>query len=164
MKKKRLFDKIILTEILVFLSCVGCEAQGRFSWHADLDTIKQAAFYKITLTPEWVAKCRPDLGDLRIRGGDGKFSPYVLKSGGPAADAYQDIPDPVIRQKDSSNQHSYVILQYPEPYRIDKLELTIQGPRLYKRRALVYDNEKVHGSPIAGVDIDPRNTSFRIPS
>ncbi|MES1249348.1 MAG: hypothetical protein ABUL46_01620 [Chitinophaga rupis] len=164
MKKKRLFDNVLLTGLLVSLSCVGSKAQGPFSWHADLDTIRQAAFYKIPLSPEWVAKCRQDLGDLRILGGDGKFSPYVLRSKEPATDAYTDIPDPVIRQNDSSNQHSYLILQYGGPYRIDKVELIIQEPRLYKRHILVYDNEKDHGWPIAGVDIDPRNTSFRIPS
>lgn len=165
MQKKQLFDKIMLTGMLVFLSCPGGKAQGLFSWHADLDTIRQAAFYKIPLTPEWVAKCRQDLGDLRIRGEDGRFSPYVLKSGDSAAAAYQEIPDSlIVRQKDSSNRHTYLILEYRESYRIDRLELTIEEPRLYKRRTLVYDNEKEHGWPIAAVDLDPRNTSFKIPS
>ncbi|HWK06328.1 MAG TPA: hypothetical protein VNS58_21965 [Puia sp.] len=164
MKKKRLFSNIILTGSWVLLSCACGEAQAPFAWHADLDTVKQAAFYRITLPPELIAKCRPDLGDLRIRDRDNKFVPYVLRSVEPGPDAYQDIPDPVIRQKDSSDRHSYITLKYPESYRIDKLTLEIQGPRLYKRRAQLYDNDKINGWPIAAIDIDPVHTSFAIPS
>lgn len=170
MKTKRWFDKIILAGIWAFLSGACCEAQMPFSWHADLETIQHAAFYKITLTPEWVAKCRQDLADLRIRSGDGKFIPYVLKSGGQASgtggqasDKYLEGPDPAITQKDSGNRHSYIMLQYGEAYRIDKLDLDIRGPQLYKRRMVIYDNEKDKGRPIAETDIDPASASFRLP-
>ena len=164
MKKKRLFNTIARIGIWFLLSGLGTEAQTPFAWQVSLDTVKQAAFYRITLAPELIAKCRQDLGDLRIRDRDNKFIPYVLKSEQPAPDAYQDVPDPAIRQKDSSNRHSYITLQYQEAYRIDRLQFEIEGPRLYKRHVLLYDKDKVNGWPIAAIDIDPANTSFQIPA
>ena len=164
MKKKRLFKNSIWIGIWLLLSGFGVDAQTTFAWRADLDTVKQAAFYRIALPAELTAKCRQDLGDLRIRDRDDKFIPYVLKSEQPSPGAYQDVPDPVIRQKDSSNRHSYITLQYQEAYRVDRVELRIQGPRLYKRHVVLYDNDKVNGWPVAVADIDPSNTSLMIPA
>ena len=162
MKKRRLFKNSIRIGIWLLLSGFGGEAQTTFAWRADLDTVKQAAFYRITLSAELIAKCRQDLGDLRIRDRDDKFIPYVLKNEGPAPGIYRGVPAPTIRQKDSSNRHSYITLKYQEAYRIDRLALTIQGPRLYKRHVVLYDNDKVNGWPIASADIDPSNTSLVI--
>ncbi|HEX3933568.1 MAG TPA: hypothetical protein VHW43_02745, partial [Puia sp.] len=66
--------------------CLACSwpgiragAQGMFTYQAKLDSIAADDFYQIILTPELVAKCRPDLGDLRILGPDKRFVSYVLK-------------------------------------------------------------------------------------
>src|SRR5258708_5977021 len=92
MKKKRWFK---LACLLLLLSIRGAaqgpihgetrsairgETPDSFAWQANLDTVRQAAFYKITLTPGLVAKCRQDLPDLRISDANGQFIPYVLKS------------------------------------------------------------------------------------
>jgi hypothetical protein len=278
MKKKRLFKLFCI----LLLSIRG-EAQDTFAYQASLDTVRQAAFYKIMLTPDLVAKCRQGLPDLRISDQDGRFISYVLKSdlpvlstdgfrefhilsnqqikdstteaviangtssplnylllvmknssahrtatlsgsddrrkwyaireqielqeaGSDTADhfvqsvafpsssyhyfkiilndkgllplhilkagmytrsftsgMYQDVPDPVIRQKDSSDKHSYITLSYKEPYRIDKLDLGIRGPALYRRHARIYETGAAQRSLIFEFTLDPLNTSFRIP-
>jgi hypothetical protein len=259
------------------------DAQNSFAYQASLDTVAQAAFYRIRLNPELIAKCKKDLADLRISDQDGNFIPYVLKSDQPVLSTdgfrefpilsnqqikdsctevvienkasspldylllvmrnssahrsailsgsddrlkwyairehieleeagndtadhyvqsvtfpsssyhffkinlndkgllplhmlkagiytrsftigrYQDVPDPVIRQKDSSDKHSYITLLYKEPYRIDKLDLEIKGPALYKRYARIYANDTTGGLLVTGLTLDPLNTSFRIP-
>jgi hypothetical protein len=315
MKKKRLINRFAAKKIgriaascailsSILLLSIGSQAQDSYAWQASLDTIRQAAFYKIILTPDLVAKCRQDLPDLRIAGRDGKFIPYVLKSdlpvlstdgfkefhilsnrqiqdsttevviekgtpsplnylllvmknssahrtatlsgsddrrkwyairehielqeaGSDTADhfvqsvafpsssyhyfkmilddkgrlplfilkagmytrsltngMYQDLPDPAIRQKDSSDKHSYITLSYPEPYRIDKLDLGIQGPALYRRHVRIFEtgaegpNDTGHARTAVGmtdaagtaerslvleITLDPLNTSFRFP-
>lgn len=76
---------------------------------------------------------------------------------------YQDIPEPAIEQKDSSNKHSYITLLYKEPYRIDKLTLVTDGPALYKRQISIY-NEGDHTQPlVAGAQIDPAHAQFGLP-
>jgi hypothetical protein len=259
------------------------DAQNSFAYQASLDTVPQAAFYRIRLNPELIAKCKKDLSDLRISDQDGNFIPYVLKSDQPVLSTdgfrefpilsnqqikdsctevvienkasapldylllvmrnssahrsailsgsddrlkwyairerieleeagsdtadhyvqsvtfpassyhffkinlndkgllplhilktgiytrsltigkYQDVPDPSIRQKDSSDKHSYITLLYKETYRIDKLDLDIKGPALYKRSARIYENDTAGSLLLTGLSLDPLHTSFRIP-
>ncbi len=272
MKKKRMNRSIlVLIAVSLTTSCwpTPCEAQDmqarplHFAYSATLDTVRQAGFYRITLMPDLVAKCKQDLSDLRIGNQYGKFEPYVLKSdlpvfssgnftefailsnerlkdsstevvignGSPGAVStlllimknssvhrtailsgsddrqkwfvirehivleeagsdtadhyvqaisfppttyrffklilddkgllplnilkagintrnttngrYLGVPYPAIIQKDSSDRHSYITVQYRDSYRIDKLELILQGPVLFKRRAWVHDGAMV---------------------
>jgi hypothetical protein len=262
----------------------GQTGQQTFAYRASLDTVKGPGFYKITLPPDLLAKCREDLSDLRIADKDGKFMPYVLKSdlpvfstenftpfpilsderlrdsstevvigngspgsisalllvmkniiayrtailsgsddrkkwfvirehielqeaGSDTSDHYvqaitfppsnyrffklilQDkgllpvnilragvytrnftsgkylgVPYPALSQKDSGNKHSYITLQYRDHYRIDKLDLIIQGPALYKRQAWIYDNGNAGYRQVAAITLSPSGNSFRIPS
>jgi hypothetical protein len=149
--------------------CVHAQEGALFAYRSNLDTVRKTAFYKIPLSPELVAKSsRGDLADLRIRDAEGRFIPYVLKEDeagkGSGMGEYQDLPDPVIQQKDSSNRHSYIILQYGEAYRIDKLTLDVRSPVLYKRTARVYATEPDPAVPVISVSIDPGNNVFRIPT
>jgi hypothetical protein len=167
MKKKRRHNGFLVILYLAFAArSVSAQAPPSFHWRADLDTIRQTAFYKIPLSPELVAKCQPDLADLRIGGPNSLFVPYVLRDADPqdsAGSVWQTIPDPVLRQKDSSNRHSYITLQYRESYQIDKLSLDIRAPALYKRIARIYTMD-IGGTPVAIFSIDPGHTSFRIPA
>ena len=112
MKKKSLFRAGVLNGLLMV--AITCGAQGQSAANAGyiaiagFDTVKKTGFYRIVLPPELVVQCRADLADLRIRRRDGVFIPYVLKTyaDSPSNMGYLPLPDPVIRQKDSSNKHS----------------------------------------------------------
>jgi hypothetical protein len=295
MKRKKQINTFLISVLAIMIS--GCPgrafAQGAFAYQAPLDSILQASFYRITLPPELVAKCRPDLGDLRISDANGKYIPFVIRTDPPVLSSkdfkefpilstrinkdsvtemdiqnnarvsissllliiknasarrtctlsgsddrqkwfvikehieleeagsgtgdqdeakpgqdfymqailfpasnyhffriilddkgllplnilkagmyttslingrYLEIPDPAIRQKDSSNKHSYITVLYREPYRIDKLSLEIQGPALYNRHARIFDTGNSGSLLLADIQIDPKNTTFRIPS
>lgn len=266
------------------LASARSHAQDGFSYRAELDTVRQAGWYKITLMPDLLAKCKEDLSDLRIRDSAGNPVPYVERSdlpvfttenfsafpilsnaqlvdsftelvvgntstgnisslllvmknvnahrsailsgsddrekwfvirehielqeaGSDTADhfvqsisfpssnyrffkliledkgllpvnilrigitsrsltigKYLGVPFPALVQKDSSDKHSYITLQYRDRYRIDKLNLLLQGPPLFKRSVRVYDRGKNGDRFIAEAVLSPGMTSFSIPS
>lgn len=165
MKKKRRFKVWLLSGVL--LVSFACHAQSGHKVEVQLDTVTKTDFYRIILPPRLVAKCRPDLADLRVRGADGEINPYVLSTdvGNSLRTDDLPIPDPAIRQKDSSNKHSYISLSYPDAYRIERLSLVIQKPILYKRTAKIYDpGESGFTGLVATIGIDPSDTVFRIPA
>lgn len=61
----------------------------------------------------------------------------ILKAGAytndPYAGMYQLLPAPVISQKDS-NGHSYIKLKFGAVYNIDKITLTVTGPKYFNRK------------------------------
>jgi hypothetical protein len=165
MKRRRLFDLVAGCGFM--LIGLYCHGQDSFRYRARVDTVGATGFYAIVLSPGVLAKSTAGLTDLRIRDvKNGQFVPYVLKEGAPAAgeDDYQLLPDPVFRQNDSSDRHSYLELEWPEAYRIERLSLGISTPALYKRMVKVYNEEAGGGlSEVALISIDPHAGVFRIP-
>jgi hypothetical protein len=280
MKREKLLKGLLLSWMLLFF--LRGKSQDFFAYEAPLDTVGQAGFYKVILTPDAVAKCKRDLADLRILDAHGQVTPYVLRSDLPirtgesfsefpilpakagadssnevqianwssgsihslllyvhnftvrrnftlsgsddrqkwfaikehilwepsnddsteyfiqridfpasnyhyfkiiqeekgvlpvnilragiatehvAGGSYRPTPAPQILQKDSSDHHSYVTLIYGEPFLIDKLELDVVGPRLYKRKARIFSKEDPY-APVS-LDIDPIHHTFLLPS
>jgi hypothetical protein len=283
MKKKSASSALLFTISLMLVS-TGSRAQEGFAYRSELDTVKQAGFYKISLMPDLLAKCRGDISDLRVRDSAGNMVPYVLKSdlpvfttenfkefpilsnvklkdsmtevviangsngnigalllvmknssarrsallsgsddraswfvirehielqeaGSDTADHYVQsisfpasnyrffkliledkgllplnilragvtsrsftigkylgVPFPALSQKDSGDKHSYITLQYRDRYRIDKLNLLLKGPALFKRNIRIYDGDDGGGRFIGEATISPGTTSFTIPT
>ena len=142
-------------------------AQGVFTYKAALDTITKDAFYEIDLPPALVAKCRRDLGDLRILGPGKKFVAYVLKN--PSTTAAGDeicipLPGAVMVQKDSSDRHSYLTIEYPEAYQIDWLAFVIRSPVYFRRTVQVSAAGANPGEWVRLDDLvlDPKHFFFKI--
>jgi len=94
MKRKKLFKSLLLSGMLLCFH--QGKAQNGFAYKASLDSIAQAGFYRIILTPGVIAKCKEDLSDLRILDGHGQFAPYVLKSDFPNLNGESFIEFPVL--------------------------------------------------------------------
>ncbi len=143
------------------------QPQRRHAVTAMVDSVAETGFYRIVLPPAFVAHCRPDLSDLRIFKPDGEQVPYVLRTGihDRLNAGWLSLPDPSIRQRDSSNKHSYYRLQYDNAYRIDRLSFVISNPVLYKRsvRIMAAENSATP-EPVAYASIDPNDTAFEIPA
>ncbi|HLZ87118.1 MAG TPA: hypothetical protein VKQ52_07760 [Puia sp.] len=158
-----------LPAVLLVFVCCRAGAQGVFAWRATADTVSRDGFYQILLTPEVVAKCRADLGDLRILGPGNRFVSYVLKDSWEGATAEKDrltIPGAVMAQKDSSDQHSYVDLRFPEAYEVDWLSFSIRDPVFYKRAAEVFA-EGANGAGwtrVTSITLAPTAYMVKIPS
>jgi hypothetical protein len=143
------------------------EGEQAMSVTARVDTVTRTGFYRIVLPPQLVAKCRPDLSDLRIYKPDGTTVPYVLRTAihDKMNAGYLPLPDPTISQKDSSNKHSYYRLQYDDAYRIERLSLIVSNPILYKRTVRIMAEEDSTGDRAATcVSIDPKDTVFLLPA
>ena len=169
MKRIRLYRWLLLLSGCMFFLYFGAGAQGVFSCRATLDTVKEDGFYKIVLSPKLIAKCRGDLGDLRIAGPGGKPVSYVLKDPSAVAGVqgqWIDLPEGKMQQRDSGNKHSYVVLQYPEAFEIDSITFAIANPLYYKREARVSAEGTIPGewALAADVTIDPQHRGFRIPT
>ncbi len=168
MARRRLYKYLRLVAACMFFLCYRAEAQGVFSCRATLDTVKEDGFYKIALSPELIAKCRGDLGDLRIVGPGGKPISYVLKDPSQVAGVqgkWIDLPKASMVQRDSANKHSYIVLEYPEAFEIDSLTFTITHPLYYKREARVSADGSTPGewARVTDMAIDPQHCGFRIP-
>lgn len=148
------------------LVAARCTAQYRPTASMAVDSVPAAGIYRIVLPPSFVARCGPDLADIRLIDEKGKEAPYVLK-----ADpqdrfnaGYLPIPDPRILERDSSNRHSYYVLNYGDTYRIDRLSLVITRPALYKRMAVILTaSEPDSEARVATITIDPADSVFRLP-
>ncbi|HEY6899047.1 MAG TPA: hypothetical protein VI233_00330, partial [Puia sp.] len=142
----------------------GVQQTGGGVVGARLDTVSATGFYSVILPPELVARCKEDLSDLRLYRSNHDIAPYVLLKNFPDT-GYLPLPDPKIRQKDSSNKHSYISLQYADSYRIGQLSFVIGNPSLYKRSAQVINPDDSTGVPlVVSITMDPNNTVFRIPA
>ena len=53
---------------------------------------------------------------------------------------YSAVPSPIITQRDSAKK-TYVTLDYKESYTVEKLLLTISGPRFYHRQCDIYERD-----------------------
>ncbi|GGB12399.1 hypothetical protein GCM10011511_40010 [Puia dinghuensis] len=147
----------------------GAGAQGIFTCRAALDTIRKDGFYRIVLTPQVVAKSRVDLADVRIQSlTDKRFVSYELIDRWTTPDSQEqwlELPRAEITQKDSSNKHSYITLQYAEAYEVDRLAFLIQSPVFYKREAHVALEGGTPGewAPFVDITLAPGKKTFDIP-
>ena len=143
-------------------------AQGTFAYRGSLDTVKADGFYRIILTPELVAKCRPDLGDLRILDAGKRFVSYALKDSQEARmpTTGNTITEEHIEQKDSNDKHSYVRVNFSEAYSIDWIGFVIHNPVFFKRKITVLTEGSHPGewATVVDADIDPEKKLFRIPT
>lgn len=166
MKKRNRFRFLLF--VVIAFPHFRVAAQGTFMYAANLDTVSRDGFYEIVLTPEIVAKCRADMGDLRILGPGKRFVSYALKdsqearmpSGGMA------IHDVQIVQKDSNDRHSYLTLTFSEAYCIDWVGFSIHNPAFFKRglQILAEGTHSGEWTIVGDAWLDPQKKMLRIPT
>src|SRR4051794_27159945 len=103
--------------VISSMLCFCAAAQHNFSYKATLDSVEQAGFYTIHLSPAIVAGCKPRLEDIRIKNNEGTDAPYIIKQQAGAfrttstpGDSNEVISPPKIVQHDSSDKKSYILL------------------------------------------------------
>jgi hypothetical protein len=84
------------------------------------------------------------------------------------ADTAKDItpiPGAEMAQKDSSNKHPYISVEFPEAYAIDWIGLLIHSPLFYKRQLqILAEGSAGEWVVITGTDIDPTKKLFKVPA
>jgi len=168
MRKRKRFSSLLL-----FAFAIGIvqpysrlAAQGMYTYSANVDTVGRDGFYEIVLTPEVIAKCRPDMGDLRILSSDKKFVSYALKDSQEARNptAEMALPEGRMVQKDSSDRHSYITITFPEAYAVDWIGFDIRSPVFFKRSLKIVAEDTHPNEWLADADLEPEKKIFRIPT
>ncbi|HEV2482539.1 MAG TPA: hypothetical protein VGS79_22900 [Puia sp.] len=168
MRKRDRYRFLLFVGIAIALPHSRVAAQGTFTYSANVDTVKRDGFYEIVLTPELVAKCRADMGDLRIWGPDKRFVSYATKDSQEARmpTAAMAITEAQMVQKDSSDRHSYLTVTFPEAYSIDWVGFAIRNPAFFKRslQILAEGTHPGEWAAISDANLDPERQLFRIPT
>lgn len=129
--------------IILFLLALGSKGQS-FKWYAVLDEVPASGFYNIALTPELLSKTEDaGLADIRIFEKKKEIA-WLLRKGTDSTDTagslnlshYSSIPLAALKtQETKDSKQSVVTLQLNKAYQIDKLKLTVEGFRFYRREA-----------------------------
>src|SRR5579859_86083 len=104
-----------------------CRAQFPYAYRANLDTVGRTAFYKIILPPELIAKCKPDLADLRVQDEAGKQIPYVLKSELPVLSTEDFREFPILSNEKLKDSVTEIVIANRSPASIHSLLLVIKN-------------------------------------
>ncbi|HTL10271.1 MAG TPA: DUF3999 family protein [Chitinophagaceae bacterium] len=124
---------------LLVCFALASHAQQVFRKQAPLNTVPADGFYQVNLSPALTAWLQPDLRDIRLLNKDGQQVPYILKTDQQALQE-KPLPSPALRQTDSADKHSYIKINFNSPFFIDRLIITVKGPRFFQRQAFIYND------------------------
>ncbi|WP_121198030.1 hypothetical protein [Mucilaginibacter gracilis] len=115
-----------LTLLLVLIFNFLC-AQQAFKYRANLPQVDSAGFYKIALLPSLIAKCQPDLADIRINDANGKTVTFIFGDQLPI-DAKKDfVTFPQTKYKPQTDTASIFIAENVNRFAINSLAITIRN-------------------------------------
>ncbi|MBB5439295.1 hypothetical protein HDC92_002982 [Pedobacter sp. AK017] len=131
--------------VLIFLLGYSLSGMGQnFKWRAPLQKVDSSGFYNIGLGPELVSKtASTDLADIRIYEKDKEIA-WLLRKGTDSTDTigrlnishYSLIPYTVFKTREiKTSKQSVVEINFDKAYQIDKLRLTVDGFKFYRREA-----------------------------
>ncbi len=126
------------------LSMLQGQAQNDFAYRAAIDTIRETKFYKINLSPEIVAKCKPGFGDMRILDEDGNQVSYILKNDLPVFKTEKFIEFPIIKTERESDKQTHVTLQNSGNKAIDNLLLFVKNAEANRMFNISGSDDSVH--------------------
>lgn len=144
MKMTAIRFKLYILLVLGMAGKVAC-AQS-FKWQANLEKVRTNGFYNLALSPQILSKtANPDLADIRIFEKDKEIaylireiadSVYAKDTSGLKLQHYDAVPAPsVVVKEDKQNKRTIVQIDFKASYQIDKLILSLEGFRYYRRNA-----------------------------
>lgn len=123
---------------------INVSAQN-FRWKTDLDSVTKKGFYNILLSPTISSQMKDDFSDIRIYDQNNVEIPFLLKVEEPDDDSelidkklFFELSDFKISQCDSAEvKRSFVKISFSSKQYIDRLEIEIEGPSFFLRRAFI---------------------------
>lgn len=133
-----------IASIFFCLLMMNSYAQN-FRWETKIENITKKGFYNILLTPSITAHMKDDFSDVRIYDQQHEEIPFLLKieeldDEEMLLDKSQlfEMTDFTISQRDSSEvKRSFIKISFPEQQYIDRLEIEIEGPSFFLRKAFI---------------------------
>lgn len=136
-------------KVYIFIALVFCGLAGKaqsFKWQAKLEKVPASGFYNIALTPELVSKTEdPGLADIRIFEKNKEIA-WLLRKGTDSTDTcgtlnlkhYSSLAPAALKAKeDKASKQSVIAIHFDKNYQVDKLRLTVEGFRFYRREAWI---------------------------
>jgi hypothetical protein len=115
--------RLLLSSCLLLFAAVSFGQRLRYQ--ADVDKSDTAGFIKILLPPQVVAKCSPDLGDIRLMDNQGKQIPYIIKSESPALSENKFVEFPITARRQGYDSLSHILIRNIAGSHVEELVLTI---------------------------------------
>ncbi len=141
MKKKNLCKPILIAFCLI---STQLHSQGNYAYKAELDTIKQTAFYKIDLPPGVVAKCKAGLEDIRIFDEEGKQASYLIKNDFPSFVNENFTQFPILSIRKEADKQTHIIIQDIITKPVSDLLLFIKNTDAQRTFSISGSNDRQH--------------------
>ena len=139
MKSRVIKHVFTLCAILAFSA--GAYAQQSFRYKADLQEIKQAGFYQLTLSPEVIAKCQENLADIRIIDRDKRYVPYVKRESLPLV-RESFISFPILENDSQGDSISNLVIDNSKTELIRSLWLRLKNSAVSRTADLLGSDDK----------------------
>ena len=126
--------------LMIVLACTKLQAQNNFTYKAALSPVPQSGFYNIALSPAIIAKCKTDLGDVRIKDNAGNEVAYILytETARLNEDAFTEFPVYY------SDNRASVIIDNILPNSINRLFLLIKNSEAQRVATLSGSDDEKH--------------------
>lgn len=136
MKKKNL--RLLLSFLIITIG--NCFAQD-FRFKARLDSVKDAGFYMIQLTPAVTSHLKTDYSDLRIADESGRWIPFIIRSGLGTVTKEQIIEFPIVSNKIVDSGRTELILKNTSDSSVDKLRLFLKNTAVSRNGVISGSND-----------------------
>jgi hypothetical protein len=105
-----------------------------FEYEAAIEKITRKGFQSIELSPDVIHNAKKNLSDLRLLDSNQKEIPYLIDHNAP--EEYHLLPVPeIVSKANSKNKTTEITFSFTDTMQIDKIQVHIEGPRYYYRRA-----------------------------
>lgn len=114
--------------ILTFLGAMfSASAQKNFKYAAPIQKIDSTGFYKIGLSPTFVAKSTATLSDVRLTDSKGNYVPYINAENLPKTDHEQFVVFPEVQAKLKTDTGTTFIVESKEKLPVNRLWLKLKN-------------------------------------
>ena len=114
--------------ILAFLGAMfSASAQKNFKYAAPIQKIDSTGFYKIGLSPTFVAKSTATLSDVRLTDAKGNYVPYINAENLPKTDHEQFVVFPEVQAKLKTDTGTTFIVESKEKLPVNRLWLKLKN-------------------------------------
>lgn len=119
-------NKLLLTFILL-INTIGIFAQQTFKYKAAVQKIDSTAFYRIALSPELLAKCNPDMSDIRLMDQNSKHIPFIFGDQLPVKYENNFVAFPQVTSVKQADSLTSIIIQNKLNLTINQLSLRLRN-------------------------------------
>lgn len=113
-------------------------------WTSMVPLVDSSGYWSIVLPPEFVARSREDLGDVRLLDHDGKEVPYILEAEPRLREEVREVPFTLLRNEVVKNASTTVEVDVGSDRVLNELRLRVRKARASKPMHLTGSDDRAH--------------------